>query len=72
LLCYGFTLATNIYSIFVVALGLIMLGTTNIYIFLLVEAATAVIPLTYYYLEDDYVLLNMLTYFPYPESTSFY
>ena len=72
IVCYIFTLSPNLYSIFAVAFTMILLGTRNAYLFIIIELAIACIPITYHYLSDDYVLLNMLTYFPYIEEKNYY
>ncbi|CAL6053871.1 Transmembrane_domain-containing protein [Hexamita inflata] len=72
LLCYGFALSPNLYSIFACAFALIFIGTRSTLIFIIIEIAAGCVPVTYHFLQDDYILLNMLTYFPYPERDRYY
>lgn len=72
LICYGFTLAPNLYSVFACAFMLLFLGTNNVFVPIIIELAAACIPVTYHFLTDDYILLNMLTYFPYPDESHYY
>lgn len=47
-------------------------GNSKIYLFIIDILANIFVPLTYYYLEDNYVMLNFLTFFPYPPYENMY
>lgn len=72
LICYGLTISPNLYSVFACAFMLFFLGTNNIIVFIIIELAAGCIPVSYHFLTDDYILLNMLTYFPYPDESHYY
>ena len=72
LLCYGFLSAPNYYTFFYSVASAIFLSSTNVIVFTVILIGAGCVPLAYHFLQDDYVLLNMLTYFPYPELKSYY
>ncbi|ESU38109.1 Hypothetical protein DHA2_19259 [Giardia duodenalis] len=65
ILMYAYITRPNIYAFFSVILTLIFYESSNIglYVFLVLAAASA--PISCYYLSRSYLLLNLLTYFPY-------
>lgn len=65
-------MSPNLYSIFAVTFILIFMGHPNVIIFVFQVLAAACIPVAYHFIQDNYVLLNMLTYFPYVERKNYY
>ncbi|KAH0573222.1 Transmembrane domain-containing protein [Spironucleus salmonicida] len=72
LLCYGYLSSPNLYSFFYGIFTIIFISKTNIFIHILIIMGAVGVPISFYFLEDDYVMLNMLTYFPYPQEKYIY
>ncbi|TNJ28610.1 hypothetical protein GMRT_10872 [Giardia muris] len=64
-LYYAFTVSPNIYTAIVVIVLTFTSDSSNIGLFILTLLIVAAAPVASYFLSLNYVIMNMLTYFPY-------
>lgn len=65
ILMYAYITRPNIYVFFSAILTLIFYESSNIGLYIFLLLATIAAPISCYYLSPSYLLLNLLTYFPY-------
>lgn len=72
ILCYAYTLGPHIYCTFVTTFIISFMGTSNVIIFASQIIAAISCPIIYIFVRNDYVMLNTMTYFPYPDVSAEY